>query len=101
MLVGAVGDADGGTAAGAAYVLYGPVSGTVSLGIADLKLTGAEARAGAGVSVASVPAGGLSGAGISVDGLLIGGAGTVVQGDQWSADQTTAGGASLLFALGL
>jgi hypothetical protein len=43
LLVGAWGDDDAGVDAGAAYLLHGPVSGTLSLAAASVKLTGVEA----------------------------------------------------------
>ncbi len=50
--IGAVGDAGGGAGAGAAYVLYGPFSGDVDLGAADLTLVGENASDQAGYAVA-------------------------------------------------
>ena len=48
ILVGAWYDASGGTDAGAAYVVYGPVSGDVGLSLADAKLIGEAASDYAG-----------------------------------------------------
>jgi hypothetical protein len=50
--LGAIGDAAGGAGAGAAYVLYGPFSGDVDLGSADLTLVGENAGDQAGYAVA-------------------------------------------------
>jgi len=52
LVIGAELDDDGGYDAGAAYVVYGPVTGAMSLAAADAKLTGAAARDSAGISVA-------------------------------------------------
>ncbi|MDG1480026.1 MAG: MopE-related protein, partial [Myxococcota bacterium] len=54
MVVGALNEDAGGTDAGAAYVVLGPVSGALSLSSADLKLTGTGAGDQAGKSVAAV-----------------------------------------------
>ena len=43
IIVGADENAEGGTGAGAAYVVYGPVNGTVTLAAADAKLVGEAA----------------------------------------------------------
>ena len=51
LLIGAVQEEAGGSAAGAAYLVHGPVSGTRSLSLADAKLVGERARDGAGCSV--------------------------------------------------
>ena len=50
--VGAVGDGAGGAGAGAAYVVLGPVSGDVDLGVADLVAVGENAGDQAGYAVA-------------------------------------------------
>ncbi|MES2642094.1 MAG: putative metal-binding motif-containing protein [Myxococcota bacterium] len=50
-LVGALGNAAGGRDAGAAYLLYGPFSGTVDLGAADSILVGDTPGDAAGTSV--------------------------------------------------
>ncbi|MFH1466991.1 MAG: hypothetical protein ABIO70_21590 [Pseudomonadota bacterium] len=68
LLIGAPGAAGVGTDAGAAYLLFGPVSSTLSLSSADLTLSGAVAGDEAGWSVAG--AGDLDGDGLSD--LLIG-----------------------------
>jgi hypothetical protein len=53
ILVGAYLNDEGGAAAGAAYLVRGPVAGSLDLGRADLKLVGAEEdQAGAAVSSA-------------------------------------------------
>jgi hypothetical protein len=51
LLVGANGDDSGGYAAGAAYLVLGPVSGTLDLSAADAKLVGEAAADHAGYSV--------------------------------------------------
>ncbi|MES2645135.1 MAG: MopE-related protein [Myxococcota bacterium] len=53
VLIGAVEDDDGGEDAGAAYLVYGPVSGELDLSLADVKLTGAGAGDGVGCAVAA------------------------------------------------
>ena len=70
ILVGAIGDNLGGSHAGAAYLVSGPVSGTVDLALANAKLVGENANDCAGVSAA---AGHLDGD--SFDDLLIGASG--------------------------
>jgi hypothetical protein len=68
ILVGAIGNDEGGGLAGAAYLVLGPVTGTLDLSLADAKLVGEEPSDLAGGSV--------SGAGdVDADGhddLLIG-----------------------------
>ena len=54
ILVGASGDDDGGTDAGAAYLFVGGVSGSVDLSDADLKMVGEDADDEAGCSVAGL-----------------------------------------------
>ena len=51
LLVGAHGQDQGGTSAGAVYLVLGPVSGTVDLSTAAAKLVGEDAEDGAGRSV--------------------------------------------------
>ena len=51
LLLGASGEDTEATDAGAAYVLYGPVSGSFDLSLADVKITGWGAFDGAGHSV--------------------------------------------------
>ena len=53
VLVGAHGHDAGGSNAGAAYLVLGPISGTVDLANADAKLVGEQASDEAGVSVSS------------------------------------------------
>ena len=53
LLVGAHREGSGGTYAGAAYLVMGPVSGTQDLSIADVKLIGEAASDRAGISVSS------------------------------------------------
>jgi hypothetical protein len=43
LLLGAYGNDEGGTSSGAAYLVLGPVTGTLSLALADAKLVGDEA----------------------------------------------------------
>ncbi len=62
LLIGSPNNAEGGTASGSAYVVTGPVSGTVDLGSAYLKLTGEEALDYAGTTLGA--AGDLDGNGI-------------------------------------
>ena len=50
-LIGAWGDDDGGSSAGAAYIVLGTVSADLSLSDADLKMTGADSSDYAGVAV--------------------------------------------------
>ncbi|MFZ5480461.1 MAG: MopE-related protein [Myxococcota bacterium] len=69
LAVGAYGDDDGGTGAGAAYVLLGPVSGTVDLVDADAKFSGSSVSEEAAYALTS--AGDFDGDG-SPD-LLVGG----------------------------
>ena len=52
LIVGATGDDDGGGGAGAAYLLSGPLSGTVDLSTATAKLIGTRGSAHAGKAVA-------------------------------------------------
>ena len=52
LIVGANRDDEGGTDAGAAYVVYGPVAGDLDLANADAKLVGGWAGGEAGTSVA-------------------------------------------------
>ncbi len=54
LLVGAYGDSEGGTFAGAAYLVLGPATGTLDLDGADAKLVGERSNDCAGVSVAGV-----------------------------------------------
>jgi hypothetical protein len=51
LLVGAYGDDQGGGDAGAAYVVLGPVTGTLDLSLADAKLVGERDRNWAGMRV--------------------------------------------------
>ncbi len=82
LLVGAGGNDDGGSGnAGAAYVVLGPVTGTLDLSMADAKLLGEEAGDNAG----GVEGGGVAGAG-DVDGdgnddMLVGAYGNDEGGD--------------------
>jgi hypothetical protein len=48
LLVGAIGNDEGGRLAGAAYLVRGPVAGTVDLSMADAKLVGEDRGDGAG-----------------------------------------------------
>ena len=71
LLIGAPGHDEGGTQAGAAYLVLGPVTGTVDLSMAEAKLVGEERFDGVGLLEGSV-----SGAGdVDADGhddLLVG-----------------------------
>ncbi|MFZ5480732.1 MAG: MopE-related protein [Myxococcota bacterium] len=51
VLIGATGDDDAGYSAGAAYLLYGPFSGSIDLSAADLKLLGEAERQYAGIGL--------------------------------------------------
>ena len=53
MLVGASRNDEGGDWAGAAYLVRGPLSGTLDLSLADAELVGEAAQGGAGISVSS------------------------------------------------
>ena len=53
VLIGAYGNDAGGSNAGAAYILCGPVFGAVDLATADAKLVGEEAEDYAGINVSS------------------------------------------------
>lgn len=53
ILIGAWGDDEGGDGAGAAYLVYGPVTASLDLSSADAKLIGEDAGDRAGVSVSS------------------------------------------------
>ena len=68
LVVGATGQDRGGDRAGAAYLIIGPVSGTISVAEADAILVGALAGGRAGTSVAS--AGDMNGDGL--DDVLVG-----------------------------
>lgn len=52
-LVGALGDGTGGAGAGAAYLLYGPLSGSIGLGAADLVMIGENAGDQLGYAVST------------------------------------------------
>ncbi len=83
VVVGSYGNA-GGSAAGAAYVVYGPVSGEMNLGDADVIIRGAAANSYAGFGL---KAGDLEGDG--VDELLV--------GAPFDDSVVTDGGAAYLF----
>ena len=53
LLIGAFENDEGGNDAGAAYLVLGPVSGTVDLSLSDAKLVGEEAEDSAGYGVSS------------------------------------------------
>ncbi len=52
VLVGAIGDANGGTGSGATYLVHGPISGVASLAVADAKITGDDVGGSSGYAVA-------------------------------------------------
>jgi hypothetical protein len=54
LLIGAYGNDDVASLSGAAYLVYGPLSGTLDLSLADLELTGENNSDKAGISVAVV-----------------------------------------------
>ena len=68
VLVGADGESTGGEDAGAVYLVYGPVAGTLDLANADVKLTGEAEGDGAGFRVGG--AGDVDGDGL--DDVLVG-----------------------------
>jgi hypothetical protein len=68
LLVNNYTDGEGGTWAGAAYLVLGPVSGTLSLSLADAKLVGEDPDDRAGISISG--AGDVDGDGL--DDLLVG-----------------------------
>lgn len=51
VLIGAPDERTGGNESGTSYLLYGPVSGTISLTAADLVLTGAQSRQRSGTAL--------------------------------------------------
>ncbi len=71
LLVGASAEDAGGTGAGAAYVVFGPVSGTRDLFDTDAKLIGEAAGDAAGIAVA----GGADADGDGLDDVLVGATG--------------------------
>ena len=89
LLVGALYDDDGGSQAGAAYLIFGPVTGDFDLSAADAKFIGEAASDYAGISVAS--AGDVNGDGY--DDLLVG-----AYGDDDGG--TNAGAAYILYGSG-
>jgi hypothetical protein len=52
-LIGALGDGGGGAGSGSAYLLYGPLTGTIGLGSADLTMVGENAGDQVGYAVSS------------------------------------------------
>ncbi len=88
ILVGAWGDDDGGSSAGAAYLILGGATGTVSLADAVLKLTGTSSGDYAGSAVAG--AGDVDGDGL--DDLLVGAYGEDTEGSQAGAAWLILGG---------
>ncbi|MFT5684613.1 MAG: hypothetical protein ACI8RZ_005557, partial [Myxococcota bacterium] len=88
IFVGAWGDDDGGSSAGAAYLILGGVTGTLSLASADLKLTGESSGDYSGSAVAG--AGDVDGDGL--DDLLIGAYGEDTEGSQAGAAYLVLGG---------
>jgi len=53
VLIGAIGEATAGTGAGASYLLYGPVSSSLALSVADAKVKGATSNDNMGSSLAA------------------------------------------------
>ncbi len=103
VLIGAQANGGGGASAGAAYLVYGPVFGTVGLASADAKLTGEASYDYAGGAVSS--AGDMDGDGI--DDILIGaayadggagngGAAYLLHGSVWGTDSLSVADARLL-----
>jgi hypothetical protein len=90
LLVGAWGNAEAGTNAGAAYLVRGPVTGSVDLRRADLELVGASPRELAGYGVAG--AGDLDGDGRAD--VLVGAPGNAENG-------RTSGAAYILYGSGI
>ena len=86
LLIGAYGDDDGNSQAGAVYVVFGAVSGELDLSQADIKLIGEDAGDFSGQAVAS--AGDVNGDGL--DDILVG-----AYGDEDGA--SSAGSAYLIF----
>ena len=70
LVIGARANDEGGTDAGAAYVVYGPVTASMTLGSADVKLMGEHAGAQIGWGVSISGAGDVNADGL--DDLLIG-----------------------------
>jgi hypothetical protein len=87
LLIGAYGNDDGGSGAGAAYLFYGAISGTASLGTADLVVTGTTASDALGWALGT--AGDVDGDGFPD--LLLGAYG-------YDGGGSEAGGAMLYFA---
>jgi hypothetical protein len=83
LLIGAQNNDDGGSNAGAAYIILGSslgTSSTIDLSTADYKLVGEDASDGAGLSVSS--AGDVDGDGL--DDVLIGAPGASFNGGSWA-----------------
>ena len=97
ILIGAPGDDDDGTDAGAAYMLFGPVTQDRTLGLADAKLTGGAAGALAGTAVAN--AGDLDSDGI--DDMVIGAPAATSAGVATGAVFFLPGGGSITGAINL
>jgi hypothetical protein len=51
LIISAIGDDDGGTDAGAVYIVFGPPPATLDLSLADVKLTGPDERYGVGTAL--------------------------------------------------
>ncbi len=88
LLIAAPQDDEGGSAAGAAYVVLGPASGTMSLSGADAKLVGEDANDYAGTWVS--PAGDVNSDGF--DDLLVGADGDDAGGSNAGAVYVVLGG---------
>jgi len=90
ILIGAYLSDEGGTWSGASYVVYGPVTGDLDLGAADLRLVGEDANDQAGFALA----GGADVNGDGYDDVLVGALGNDEAG-------SNAGAAYLIFGGGL
>ena len=90
LIVGAVNDGDGGARAGAAYLVLGPITGTLELQQADFKFVGEVADDLAGSRVASA-------GDIDNDGL----GDVLIVAEQHDEGGTDAGAAYLLYGANL
>jgi len=86
LVVGASSNSSSAIGGGAAYVVFGPASGTADLGSADIIVRGTRGAAYAGAGVA---AGDTNGDGLGE--LLVGATGSAVTGEAWLFDGLSAG----------